>query len=156
MNISEEITNVVESQLADKEFLVDVVIKGIPGAQKLIVLVDSDDGMTIDGCSKISRHLSSYLEENEIFDSAFTLEVSSPGLDHPLKLKRQFLKNVGRGLRIRTNDGKEIEGILKNQKEENIEIELKKDKGDQSTKNLMIPFSNIDRAMVLVSFNKQG
>jgi ribosome maturation factor RimP len=152
MNISEEIRGVVESQLADNEFVVDIVIKGIEGAQKLIVLVDSDDGLTIDKCSKISKNLSGYLEENEIFDSAFTLEVSSPGLDHPLKLRRQYLKNVGRGIKIRTNDGQEIEGILKNLKEEQVEIELNKSKGEKSVQKIEIPFTKIDRAMVLVSF----
>ena len=156
MNISEEIRSVVESQLADNEFVVDIVIKGVPGAQKLIVLVDSDEGMTIEGCAKISRTLSKYLEENDLFEAAFTLEVSSPGLDHPLKLKRQFLKNIGRKLKIKTNDGHEIEGILKYSNEENVEIELVKSKKEKSMQKIEIPFTKIDKAMVLVSFNKQG
>jgi ribosome maturation factor RimP len=156
MSISEEIKSVVESQLTDGQFLVDVVVKGTIGTQKLIILVDSDKGMTIESCGKISRSASKYLEENELFEGAYTLEVSSPGLDHPLKLERQYLKNIGRNLRIQTVDNQQFEGKLKEIEEGKVKIELSSGKKDKTIELVEIPFTDIDKAMVLVSFNKQG
>ena len=156
MSISEEIKDVLESQLADSEFIVDVILKGAIGTQKLIVLADSDAGMTIERCAEISRYLSSYLEEKELFDTAFTLEVSSPGLDHPLKLKRQYSKNLGRSLRVKTINNVQFEGVLKSVEEDIVILELIDGKGNNPLKQIEIPFAEIDTAMVLVSFSKQG
>ena len=156
MSIPDKISGVVEGQLTEDQFVVDVVLKGTPGNQKLIILVDSDKGMTIDDCVAISRKTSGYLEENELFDIKYTLEVSSPGLDHPLKLKRQYQKNIGRGLKIKNINGQMIEGKLKEVKEDKILIELgsgkKKKKG--KLQNIELPYSEIYSAMVVVSFNK--
>ena len=157
MSIPDKITGVIEGQLTKDQFLVDVVLKGTPGNQKLIVLVDSDNGMSINDCAAISRSASGYLEENEIFEDKYTLEVSSPGLDHPLKLKRQYQKNIGRGLKVKDVNGQLIEGKLKEVKEDKIFLELRDSKNNKKSEpqSIELPYSEIDSAMVVVSFNKK-
>src|SRR5690606_37330679 len=75
-------------------FLID--INSTPG-NNITVLLDADDGITIDRCIKINRALYKYIEETGLFpDNNFSLEVSSPGVDRPLQSHRQYLKNIGR------------------------------------------------------------
>lgn len=126
-------------------FLVDLVIKGNEGNQKLIVLVDGDDGLTIDQCGSVSRELGLRIEEEELVDSKYTLEVSSPGLDFPLKLERQYTKNIGRELTVDLIGGEKVEGVLTSTSSESIKIMEK-------TKERDIPFENIKQSKVKISF----
>ncbi|WP_420317460.1 ribosome maturation factor RimP [Ekhidna sp.] len=128
----------------DELFLVDVKIKGNPGNQKVLVFVDGDNGISIDQCSAISRFIGSELEECEILDGKYLLEVSSPGLDFPLSLSRQYVKNVGRELEIEMLDGEKIHGELTNVENEEILI---KDKVERS-----LQIKDIKQSKVKVSF----
>src|SRR5579871_3935082 len=75
-------------------FLVDIRIKP---TNNLKVFIDGDQGISIEKCVQYNRALYKKLEESGLFPSGdFSLEVSSPGLDEPLKLLRQYRKNVGR------------------------------------------------------------
>ena len=69
-----------------------MVIAGANAAGKILILVDGDEGITIDRCAEISRRTGATLEEQETMSDAYVLEVSSPGLEHPLKLMRQYKK----------------------------------------------------------------
>jgi ribosome maturation factor RimP len=82
-------------------FIVDIQI--VPGEQQKVVklYVDTDTGITIGQCSELSRQVSAVLELQNVFESSHILEVSSPGLEKPLKLLRQYQKNVGRQFRVR-------------------------------------------------------
>ena len=82
------------------------------GTGRVSVFVDSDEGLKIADCAAFSRKLGDRIEEEELFDNPYKLEVSSPGLDRPLLLVRQYKKNIGRDLKVRLNDGKEISGTL--------------------------------------------
>jgi ribosome maturation factor RimP len=77
-------------------FLVDLKIT--PGNQ-ITVLLDADNGITIEKCTVINKALYKFIEESGFFpDGNFSLEVSSPGVGKPLKLLRQYKKNIGRRL----------------------------------------------------------
>jgi ribosome maturation factor RimP len=82
-------------------FVVDIQI--VPNEQQKIVqlFIDTDIGITIGQCSEMSRQLSAVLELHNIVPSSYVLEVSSPGLKKPLKLLRQYQKNIGRQFRVR-------------------------------------------------------
>jgi len=82
-------------------FIVDIQI--VPGEQRKVVqlYIDTDIGITIGQCSELSRQLSAALELQNVVPSSYILEVSSPGLIKPLKLLRQYRKNVGRKFRVR-------------------------------------------------------
>ena len=82
-------------------FIVDIQI--VPSEQRKVVrlYIDTDTGITIGQCSELSRQLSAALELQNVVPSSYILEVSSPGLIKPLKLLRQYRKNVGRKFRVR-------------------------------------------------------
>ena len=126
-------------------FLVDVKIKGNTGNQKVLIFIDGDNGISIDQCSKVSRAVGAEIEELELIDGKYTLEVSSPGLDFPITLHRQYVKNVGRGLMVETNDGEQIMGDLKSVDEEKITLSSKKEERQISIKE-------IKQSKVIVSF----
>ena len=87
-------------------FLVD--LKLLPG-NRIEVLIDGDNGLGINDCVDLSRHIEKSLNR-DIED--FSLEVSSPGATQPLKLSRQYIKHVGRDLELKLNDGNSISGTL--------------------------------------------
>lgn len=83
------------------------------GKRKVVRLfVDREGGVTVENCAKCSRVLGDALEVGELIPEAYTLEVSSPGLDRPLKSTRDFERNVGRLLRITREKGKPLSGVL--------------------------------------------
>ncbi|MEO1256534.1 MAG: hypothetical protein AAFY41_16830, partial [Bacteroidota bacterium] len=98
----EKIKEIVENSLQGSKdlFLVDVKLKGNVGNQKVLIFIDGDQGISIDQCSKISREVASVMEEEDFIKGKYTLEVSSPGLDFPLSMHRQYVKNVGRELTV--------------------------------------------------------
>ncbi|MDP2885638.1 MAG: ribosome maturation factor RimP [Ignavibacteria bacterium] len=81
-------------------FLVDLSIRSERGGKLLQVFVDTDKGITIESCTQISRELGNGLERDGIIQGAYRLEVSSPGIDKPLRMLRQYKKNVGRRFKV--------------------------------------------------------
>lgn len=139
--------------IADQKdlFLVDVVSKGNGRGGKVIVLLDGDHGVGIDKCVDLSRKLSKFLDEDIDLIEPLTLEVSSAGLDHPLKLKRQYLKNVGKSVRVLRQDQSEVIGRLEKVEKESILIKTKGSK-KKPAEEVKIEFKNINKTIVLVSF----
>ncbi|MCH8330887.1 MAG: ribosome assembly cofactor RimP [Bacteroidetes bacterium] len=132
-------------------FLVDILIS--TGNQHVKVFIDADDKLTIDHCTKISRYLEQHLEQEDMVDEHYTLEVSSPGLDQPLKLLRQYKKNVGRNLKIELVDGSSKEGELLELSDMGIMIdEMVKQKPVKKVKT-EINFDKILRTLVKIKFS---
>ncbi|MEO8855182.1 MAG: ribosome assembly cofactor RimP [Ginsengibacter sp.] len=132
-------------------FLVDVKIA--PG-NKITVLMDSDKGLTIENCTVINKALYHYIEETNLFGiQNFSLEVSSFGVGNPLKLLRQYQKNIGRTIEVILKDGNRLEGILLAADEENLTIEEKTGKGNKmTTTTTTILFNQIKHSTVLITF----
>ena len=153
MGIVEDLRNIITEKLADSsQFLVDVIVKGHKGPQKVLVIIDSDNGVTIDDCANLSRELSKAFDDTQLFTGSYMLEVSTPGLDQPLKLRRQYQKNIGRAVRV-FRAQQFIEGKLIGATEEIITIEQEIGDGKQrQVKTIDIPFSEIDKTFVLISF----
>lgn len=153
MNIETRVRELVEEKIADKPDLFIVDIKMQPSG-KLVILVDGDKGIGIDDCVAISRHVGYHLEEENVIDRAYTLEVSSPGIDMPLTSLRQYVKNVGRNLSIKMSDGARREGVLTGLTEDAVIIEEKiKEKGKKAQIiESIIPIEEIMETKVLISF----
>ncbi|MGI4804554.1 MAG: ribosome assembly cofactor RimP [Janthinobacterium lividum] len=153
MSIEQQVKNLVEEKITDRPdlFLVDVKMHT---NGSLIVLVDGDQGIGIQDCAAISRHVGFHLEENNVIEQAYNLEVSSPGVDFPLKSVRQFQKNVGRNLLLKLSDSSTKEGKLLSADEENIVIEEKTAiKGKKATfAEVQLPYHQLQEAIVLISF----
>jgi len=107
-------------------FLVETSVKP---TNNIKVFVDADQGAAIDQLSRINRALYKWVEENLFPNGDFSIEVSSPGLEEPLKLNRQYLKNVGRMVEIVLKNGLKKEGKLKSVSENEIVIEEEIGKG---------------------------
>ena len=104
MTLVDTIKSLVEEELQDSPyFLVDIV--GGDRSRKIRVLIDGDEGVTVDQCSKVSRSVSKVVDEETFEADPFILEVSSPGADEPLINKRQYNKHIGRKLDVETAEG---------------------------------------------------
>ena len=157
MKEQERIQEIMGAQLEGSAyFVVDVQIKGIKAIPKVIVTVDSDQGIGIDACADISRKLDKQLEEENLFPKAYVLEVSSPGIDQPLKLVRQYPQHIGRQLRIQLRDGSIKTGKLDSVQPDQVVIQEEvPNKANKKRKEIIpatIAVSDIDQAFVLVSF----
>ena len=126
----------------------------ISPANDIKVFLDADDGITIEKCTSVNKALYKYIEETGLFlDGNFSLEVSSPGVDEPLKLHRQYTKNTGRKVEVLLNDGNKIEGILLNAGDDAITIEEKTGKGNKTIiKSTTILFNQIKHTTMLITF----
>jgi ribosome maturation factor RimP len=153
MNIEKRVKELVEEKIADKPnlFLVDIKMHS---NGKLMILVDGDNGIGIDECVAISRHVGFHLEEENVIETAYNLEVSSPGIDTPLTSARQYAKNIGRTLAVKMADGTKREGKLTGITEDAILVEEKiKEKGKKAeTVESVIPIDKITETKVLISF----
>lgn len=90
-----------------------VAIKLKRGKRNILsIKADTDKGISLEACASISRQVGRWLEEQDVFDFSYELQVSSPGVGTPLKLHRQYVQNVGRRLRVQLTDGTTLEGIL--------------------------------------------
>lgn len=113
----------VEALIAPEDgfFLVDLRIKP---TNNIKVFIDADQGISIDKLVQLNRKLYKDIEESQFFPNGdFSLEVSSPGLDEPLRSHRQYLKNIGREVEIVLNDGSKKEGKLLTVNEEDLIVE---------------------------------
>ncbi len=79
---------------------VDLELKGRAGSQLLRIFVDTESGITLDQCVKLSREISDLLDTRDLITGRYRLEVSSPGLDRPLRVTSDFRRNLGRKVRI--------------------------------------------------------
>ena len=92
-------------------------------------------------------------EEEQIIDDAYRLEVSSPGLDHPIVLLRQYVKNIGRNVRVTTIEETKHEGILAAANDKDITIEEETGKGSKKVINeLIFSLDQIKKTEILVKF----
>jgi ribosome maturation factor RimP len=151
MDVRGKIKELAESVLQEQgHFIVDVLYFERQRPAKVMVIVDGDNGVTIDACADLSRRLSALLDEQNVIEHAFVLEVSTPGVDQPLKLKRQYFKNAGRQFKVHLKDKSIVQGKLEEVSDEKLTIRQAVDK--KETKVTEVPFDQIEKAFVMVSF----
>jgi ribosome maturation factor RimP len=153
MDLVEEIRNLAVQNLSADKFVVEILVSEKKIPKRVMVIIDGDNGITIDNCAELSRSLAKQLDERALLgEDNYLLEVSTPGLDHPLKLKRQYYKNIGRGLKIKRLDTV-TEGKLTSVSDDKIILAQEIGTGKKKEiQNIEIPFSEIDKAFVMVSF----
>jgi len=117
MTTIDEIRSLVEEALVGEEVdLIDVELKGRPGRQVLRVFVDVEGGITLDRCAALSQKISDLLDRKDPIPDSYTLEVSSPGIDRPLRSERDFERNLNRVVKIDYREGgrlRSVVGVLK-------------------------------------------
>lgn len=132
-------------------FLVEVRIKP---TNNIKVFIDADEGIQLSTLIDYNRKLYKVLEESGLFPlDDFSLEVSSPGLDEPLKKRRQYGKNAGRYVHITKADGAVIEGKLLEADEDGIIIETESGKGKKKeVKTETVLFTDIKTTKIQIKF----
>ena len=134
-------------------FLIDL---NIDDQSRVHVVLDGDNGVSLEQCIKVSRHIEHQLDR-EVHD--FSLEVSSAGATHPLKMVRQYKKNIGRKLAVHTIDNDNFKATLTQADDDQITLEWKArepkpiGKGKHTVvKQLQIPYNQIEKATVQIQF----
>lgn len=149
------IKKLVDEKLAEgNNFVVDITVK--PG-NKIIVLLDNDNGVSIADCVAMSRHIEFNLDREK---DDFELNVMSPGLTEPFKILRQYQKNIGKQVDVVTKENnKKITGKLITATEAGILIESKsKDKvagkknKQEVINNISLTFNQIKETKVVILF----
>ena len=151
MKLEEEnINNVINEILKEKNFfLIDLVYRGNPKQRIIELYVDSEKNVTAEDLAELNRLISSRMEENNLSEYLYRLDVSSPGTDTPMKFLGQFPKHINRKFDvsyISDDETKKLTGKL-------IKVE-----GDtlvfaSNQNEISINFNNIKKAKVLVSFS---
>ena len=134
-------------------FLIDL---NIDDQSRVHVVLDGDNGVSLEQCIKVSRHIEHQLDR-EVHD--FSLEVSSAGATHPLKMVRQYKKNIGRKLAVHTIDNDNFKATLTHADDDQITLEWKArepkpiGKGKHTVvKQLQVPYNQIEKATVQIQF----
>jgi ribosome maturation factor RimP len=140
MNIQQKIIGIKELVLPlldEKQIeLIDIELKGNVGNLLLRIYVDCDGGISLGKCTAISRDVSDILDKNDVIPGKYRLDVSSPGLDRPLKTVRDFQRNIDRYVIIARTEGPDVTGIIISANEQQIILSEAKDE-------ITIPFDTI-------------
>lgn len=139
----------LEGILAGKDiFLVGVKVDN---NNKIIVHIDTPEGISIDDCVRVSRELEEKLDRDR---EDFALEVSSPGLDSPFRVIEQYQKNVGKRINLVKTDGEKLEGVLKKTGENGIVLEMTMGRKGQpkNTDLLELSFAEIKSGRASIQF----
>ena len=150
MLLKEEIKRYAsEKALEINGFVVDV---NINANNVITIYFDKNNGVLVDDCLIISKYI------NEKFDKDiddYELTVCSPGLTNPLKVKQQYIKNIGKEVSVKTIDGKRKTGILKKYETDLVLEVLKKKKGsrkDYVLEDITIPLEEIKETKLKINF----
>ena len=144
-DIREDLKNLVSPILAEDDMeLVELIFIRRPSGSILRLLVDKKtSGISLDECARLNERVSTLLDVRDIIKERYILEVSSPGLDRPLKDKNDFLRCIDRRARLFLNEpinGKfELEGVINKVEDDAVYIDISNDK-------VGIPISKIRKA----------
>ena len=152
MNVTEgEIREIVSNKLEGTDcFIVDIKVR--PG--KITIRLDKPTGIRIEECAEVNRDLQDKLEGKDILEH-YGIEVSSPGMDEPLKVLPQYYRRIGKQVSVITKDGLRREGILKSADEREVVIEeTVRENGKKSslTHDRRIPMNEVKETKVVFKF----
>jgi len=151
LSLKDRLTKVIEPLIRFRRLeLVDVVFSKGSGRGLLKVIIDHDHGVGIDDCTAVSREISALLDVEDIVPGSYALEVSSPGLDRPLKSLEDFMRFSGRLAKVtmaeQVDDKKFLVGRILRVEGESVVLECD---GDLT---IAVPFNNIKKARLEVEF----
>ena len=152
-----KVLELIEERFAELDnglFLVDL---SISKTNQINIEIDKHvGGVSVKDCMAVSRNVEHNLDREE---ADFELHVSSAGIDRPLRVLAQYVKNVGRTVEVIKNDGAQIEGILKAASETEIEIETSriekiegKKKKETIVEQLVLPLNKIKETKIVITF----
>ena len=124
-----KVTELVSPVLDEMGFeLVDIEYLSQYGRWVLRIYADKEGGITLDECARVSREIGDLMDINDIIPHEYVLEVSSPGLNRPLKKEKDFERAIGRKVKIQMrtpiNVRRRFTGYLKEVMQENVYLEI--------------------------------
>jgi ribosome maturation factor RimP len=128
--------------------VVEIQLRSERGRMVLRIIIYKEEGISIDDCSRVSREAGYLLEVEDLIGRAYTLEVSSPGLDRPLKTKRDFERNIGKKITVLFEEIEErysVTGIVEKIAEDQLTLK-------DAKKVITIPLANIVKATLVIEF----
>jgi ribosome maturation factor RimP len=155
MSLSEKITELVQPAVEKAGFFLEDVHVVSPGKHRIITcIVDGQTPLNLDQVTTVSRDISELLDAADFMDdSAFTLEVTSPGVDRPLTLPRHWHKNLNRLVKVVNHDGSVVNGRITTVEDACVHlIEDIKGKSKEHT----VLFADVKRATIEIEFNRKG
>ena len=145
MQLIEPILNEMDVELVDVEFL------SVRSKWVLRIFVDEQDGITLDRCAQVSKEIGTLIDMKDIVEHEYVLEVSSPGLNRPLKKVKDFIWATGKKVTLKTvspvNGRRKFTGILKSFNEGALAIQTDNDL-------FSLPLKNVEKANLVYEFEK--
>lgn len=144
VNITQEVTD------RNGLLLVDFLFRGFQNSIVIEVFIDGEEAVSVEDCARISREINDLIEAENLIDSAYRLEVSSPGVDRPLKFLQQYLKHINRSFDLQLTEeqgtSKKVTGKLLRIDGENLFFLIQKEE-------TLVPYNTIKKAKVNISFS---
>lgn len=149
-SIVQSVTELIEPVVHDENLeLVDVEYKKEGKNWYLRIYIDKDGGVSVEDCQKVSRQIEDMIQIDEIIHSAYILEVSSPGLDRPLKKEKDLLRSIGKKVSVTTyspiDKQRNFVGIIKDFSNQTLSL-------DVNGKSVAIPFEIIANTKLVIEF----
>lgn len=154
MALKDQITELVTPALSQAGYFLEDINIVSPGQHRIVtVIVDGESALNLDQVTVASKLVSELLDEAPFMgETAFTLEVTSPGIDRPLTLPRHFAKNVTRLLKVVKVDGEVVTGRITSNTDTEVTLSVTDKK---KISDVVIPISEIKRATVEIEFNRK-
>jgi ribosome maturation factor RimP len=148
--IVQGVSDLVEGILEEMGFeLVDVEYVHNQGRWILRLFIDKEGGVTIDDCAKVSNELGDLIDVKNFIDHPYTLEISSPGLDRPLKKEKDVLKAMNKKIKLKmltpVKGRRNYSGYLRDFKNGVLHVEIE-------TGLVALPWSEVDKANLIYEF----
>jgi len=149
-SIAESITAIIEPVVQEESLeLVDVEYKKMGKTWTLRIYIDKDRGITVEDCQKVSHQIADMIEIDELIVNPFVLEVSSPGLDRPLKKEKDFLRYRGEPAEVKTfspiENRRNFQGIIEDCKDQILYLK-------EDGASIKIPLDTIAKAKRTIEF----
>jgi ribosome maturation factor RimP len=149
----ERVKQLVEERLDERMFIVSI---SVSESNRIDIFIDGYDGLTIDQCVAVSRHVEHSFDREE---EDFSLQVSSPGLSEKFRVKEQYFKYCGKAVEVCTENGEELSGTLKSADDTGCIIETSarelvegSKKKQLVIKNHNLKYDEIKSAKAVISF----
>ncbi|MEU5404064.1 ribosome maturation factor RimP [Streptomyces sp. NPDC005963] len=153
---SERLRGLLEPLVSAADLDLEEIEVSRAGRRRVLrIIVDSDEGATLDACAELSRAVSEKLDESDAMgEEEYVLEVSSPGADRPLTEHRHYVRAVGRLVRLQLHEGGELVARILTVDDEGLDLEVPGVKGRKPTAR-RTAFDEIAKARVEIEFNRK-
>ena len=152
-HIVDEVHEICQSRAVH---VLEITVRGSSHRRVIEIFVDSEDGVDFEICRKLSAEIGELIDGKSVFPAAYRLDVSSPGIDRPLRHVWQYRKNIGRLLDVSLREGGSAKGRLIDVSDSALTLEPRKVRSSRAKANdselVNIPFAHVEKAIVEVEW----